>query len=416
LRASRPHLVAELKAGGGTTDPYGGPWSFRNALVVLQVALSLVVLVSAGLCARSLAKLQQLDPGFEPSRVVLMSFNLELNNYSEPRSKAFYDQLLEQVRGLPGVEAASLGLTTPLSGRSPGTSVERVEGYQAGPREHPWGDFNIIDTDYFRALGLPLLRGRDFASTDSLSAPPVVIVNETFARRYWPGQDPVGKRIFQHGPNGGVPTEVIGIAQSSQNRFLSDSPRPALYFPRAQKPEGIRTLVVRTGLEPAATIRVVRDLVKSLDANVPVFDIRTLAQQKDGSMALQRMAATLLSGFGLLALSLAGLGIYGTLAYTVSRRTREIGVRMALGAQLSDVLALVLRQGIRLAGIGAFLGLVGAFGVTRLLRGFLYQVQPTDPFALVIVLIGLCAAAALACWLPARRATRVDPIQSLRYE
>ncbi|HTL56076.1 MAG TPA: ABC transporter permease [Candidatus Limnocylindrales bacterium] len=416
LRASRPQLVVELKAGGGTTDSHPGRWTLRSALVVFQVALSLVVLVSAGLCARSLGKLQQLDPGFEPSRVLLMSFNLELNNYTEAQSKQFYDQLLERVRGLPGVEAASLGLTTPLSGRGPATSVERIEGYQPGPREYPFGEFNIIDADYFRALGIPLLRGRDFNSADAFKAAPVVIVNEAFAHRYWPGQDPIGKRIFQHGPNGGIATEVVGLAQSTHSRYLGDSPRPGLYFPRAQKLEGTQTLVVRSGVEPSTAIRALREMVKSLDANVPVFNIRTLAQQKDGSLAMQRMAATLLSGFGLLALSLAALGIYGTLAYAVSRRTREIGVRMALGAQMRDVLALVLRQGVTLAGVGILLGLIAAFGATRLLRGFLYQVEPTDSLTIVSVLAVLGIAAALACWWPARCAAKVDPLEALRYE
>ncbi|HTH50063.1 MAG TPA: ABC transporter permease [Candidatus Limnocylindria bacterium] len=416
LRASRPELVPELKGGGGTTEARAGRWNLRSLLVVFQIALSLLVLVSAGLCVRSLKKLQQLDPGFEPSRVVLMSFDLGLNNFSQPQAKAFYDRLLERVRTLPGVEAASLGFTTPLSGSSPGMSVERVDDYQAGPREHPVGDFNIVAGDYFRALGLPMLRGRDFNAADTASGPPVVIVNEAFARRYWPGQDALGKRIFQHGANGGTATEVVGVVGTTRSRRLTDAARPAFYFPFTQKPDLALTLAVRTGLEPTGTIAQLRALVKSLDGNIPVFSVRTLAEQKDGSLSLQRMAATLLGGFGVLALLLAGLGIYGVLAYSVSRRTREIGVRMALGAQVADVLELVLRQGIGLAGVGMGIGLAAAFGVTRLLRGFLYEVQPLDPVTFGSVAVLLAAVALFACWLPARRAARVDPMVALRAE
>jgi predicted permease len=416
LRASRPELVPELKGGAGATESHGGRGGLRSALAVLQVSLSLLVLVSAGLCVRSLNKLQQLDPGTEPSRVVLMSLDLGLNDYSPPQAKAFYSTLLERVRKLPGVEAASLGLITPLSGRAPATSVERVEAYQPGPGQWPFGEFNIITADYFRALGMPLLQGRDFNSADASDGQPVVIVNEAFVHRYLSGQGVLGKRIFQHGPNGGIPTEIIGVVKSTPNRALTESPRPALYFPLTQKSDSALTLLVRTGLSPTGTIALLRELIKSLDPNLPIFNVCTLAQQKDGSLALQRMAATLLSGFSALALFLAALGIYGVIAYSVSRRRREIGVRLALGAQIADVLILVLRQGLHLVVLGLILGLVGALAATRLLRTFLYNVDPTDPLTFAAVVIVLAAAAFVACWMPARQATKVDPIQALRYE
>jgi predicted permease len=416
LRASRPELLPELKGGGGTTENPAGRWQLRSALAVFQVALSLLVLVSAGLCVRSLEKLQRRDPGIEPSRVVLMSFDLGLNNYSQAQANNFYARLLEQVRTLPGIEAASLGLTTPLSGRAPATSVRRVEDYQAAPQEHPWGEFNIVAPDYFRALGISFVGGRDFDSTDFSAGHPVVIVNDAFVRRYWPGQPALGKRIFQEGPNDGTATEVIGVVNSAPNRALTESPRPALYFPFSQKSDLAYTLVVRTGLPTAGTIPLLRELVKSIDANLPVFNVRTLAQQKDNSLALQRMAATLLTGFGILGLFLAALGIYGVIAYSVSRRTREIGVRLALGAQIADVLYLVLQQGFRLVVFGMLLGLVGAFAATRVLRGFLYNVNPTDPLTFLGVAAVLAFAAFIACWLPARRAAKIDPIKALRYE
>ena len=416
LRASRPQLVPEIKRGGVTTESRGGSWNLRGALVVLQIALSLLVLVCAGLCVRSLQKLQQRDPGLEPSRVVLMSFDLGLNNYSKTQAKDFYDRLLEGARTVPGVEAASLAMTTPLSGRTPSQSLERVEGYQPALRERPIGDFNIVADGYFRTIGLSLLAGREFLASDIHTAPAVVIVNEVFAHRYWPGQNAIGKRIWQHGPNGGTAAEVVGVVAGDSSRRLNEVQRPAFFFPLGQKSEVALTLVVRTGLEPSGTIAALRGLVKSLDQNIPVFGIRTLAEQKDGSLALQRMAATLLGGFGFLALLLAALGIYGLLAYSVSRRTREMGLRMALGAQGSDVLGLILRQGLGLSVAGMALGLAGAVGVTRLLRGFLHQVQPMDPLTFGATTAILFGVAVAACWFPARRAARVDPIVALRSE
>lgn len=417
LRASRPDLVPELKGGGGTTEPRIGRWNLRSGLVVVQIALSLLVLVGAGLCTRSLAKLQSISPGLEPSRVVLASLDLGLNNYSPANAKAFYDRLLERTRTLPGVEAASLGLTTPLSGSAPATSLERVEGFEPGPNERrPFGEFNVVANDYFRALGVRLLRGRDFSATDTSGGPPVVVVNQEFVQRYWPGQDAVGKRIFQHGSNGGTATEVVGVVETVRNRSLNSPARPALYFPLTQRSELALTLSVRTGLEPSSTISQVRELVKSMDPNLPVFATRTLEQQKNGSLALQRMASTLLGGFGVLALLLASLGIYGVLSYSVSRRTREIGVRMALGAQIADVMKLVLRDGLALAAAGLILGGAATLASTRLLRSFLYETSPTDPLTLIVIPLLLATVALLACWIPARRASAVDPMAALRSE
>jgi len=416
-RVSRPQLVPELKGGGAATVA-GRPWNLRGTLVVLQVALSLLVLVGAGLCVRSLSKLQRIDPGFEPSKVVVMSFNLGLNNYSDAQAKDFYDRLIERVRTLPGVEAASLSRSTPLDGNRMGMSLERIEGYEHTGPGRPSADLNAVSPDYFRTLSVPLLAGRDFDATDGPSGVKAVMVNRAFVDRYLPGQNAVGKRLYQHAFVGGGSEvwEVVGVVPSMSAWRVQDDPRPMMFRPIAQWPEKSLTLAVRTGLETAATVSVLRELVKSLDAAVPVFGIRTLAQQKSGSLALQRMAATLLSGFGALALLLAALGIYGVLAYSVGRRTREIGVRMALGAQIKDVLGLVLRQGLGLVALGVVVGLVSSFAVTRLLRNFLYEVQPLDPLTFVSVVVVLAAVALLACWLPARRAARVNPMEALRCE
>lgn len=417
LRASRPELAPELKSGGGgAAGDRAGGGRFRGGLVISQIALSLLVLVGAGLCVRSLMKLQRLDPGFNPSQVALMSLNLGLNNYTNAQAQDFYDRLLERVRVLPGVEAASLSFTTPLNGRNPGMSVDRIDDYQSSPGERPSGEFNIVASDYFRALGVRMLHGRDFNSRDTANGPRVVIINEAFARRYWPGKDPTGKHINAFDPDGHGETEVIGVVESSRNRALSVSPRPAMFFPLSQRSDLALTLVVRTGLEPNATLAALRGVVRSMDAGVPVFGLRTLADQKSGSLALQRMAANLLGGFGFVALALAALGIYGVLAYNVGRRTREIGVRMALGARASDVLRLILSQGARLVAIGLVLGLGAGLGVARLLRGFLFEVQPMDPATFGGVIVLLAGVAALACWLPALRASRVQPMKALRAE
>ncbi|MDB6055197.1 MAG: permease [Verrucomicrobiales bacterium] len=416
LRTSRPQILPELKSGGNTTGQHVGKWNLRSGLVVIQIALSLLVLVSAGLCTRSLAKLQQIDPGFEPSRVLLVSFDLGLSNYGKPQAKQFYDRLLERVGGLPGVESASLSGTTPLNGWTPAMSVERVEGYHAAEHEHAWGEFNHLAGNYFKTLSIPVLKGRSFDSTDSENSLPVVIINDAFAARYFARNDPIGKHVYLHAAAGGKAMEVVGVVKSIRNRNLTESPRPAMYFSSNQGPELGMTLSVKTGIGTSATLSMIRDVVKSMDATVPLFAVQTLEELKDGSLSLQRMAASLLGGFGLLALLLSALGIYGVLAYSVSQRTREIGVRMALGAQVADVLMLVIKQGLGLSALGLTLGLVGAFGATRLLKSFLYNVQPLDPttFSIVVGLLG--AVALIACWLPTRRATMVNPVVALRAE
>lgn len=416
-RATRTAVVPELKGGGGTTDGAGRGWPLRGALVVVQVALSLIVLVCAGLCTRSLARLQEVDANLEPSQVVLLSLDLGLNNYGKPQGAAFYDRLLERVRTLPGVEAASLANQTPLSGSSTRMSVERIEGYAAAPGEYPVAAVNWIASEYFRTLGVPLLKGRDFSSVDTAASAKVVIVDDAFAQRYWSGQDPVGRRIYQHGPDGTeTATEVVGVVRNLRIRQVSEAPFPAMYFPQAQRTVLDRTLLVRTALDPAVTIPQLRALVRELDPNAPMFRVQTMAQQKNRALAMERATATFLSGFGVLALLLAALGIYGVLAYAVSRRTREIGVRIALGAGVGDVLRLVLRQGLWLAGVGVAAGFAGALAAAHSLRSFLYGIQPLDPLTFAVVGGVLVLVALLACWLPARRATRVDPVVALRVE
>lgn len=415
-RASRPQLGPALAGGRSATEGRDWRWNLRDALVVFQVGLSLLVLVSAGLCVRSLEKLQRIDPGFTRSHVMLTSFDLGLNHYDEGQTRAFYDQLLERTRTLPGVEAAGLVWNTPLAGGSPGMSIDRLEGYEKKAEERPVANFNLVSSGYFRTLRVPLLRGREFDAVDTPASVKVVLVDETFSQRYWPGQDPLGRRLYLPGPRGVEPVEIVGVVGSMRNRRLTDVPRPTMFFPISQRPAGDLTLVLRTGLEPAAAAPLLRDVAKTLDARVPPFHVRTMEQQIAGSLALQRLAAALLSGFGGLALLLATLGIYGVLAYSVSRRTREFGLRVALGAQTTDVLALVLWRGTRLVTVGIAVGLLSALPLTRLLRSLLFEVVPLDPLTFICVVVLLAVVALAACWLPARRAARIDPMVSLRHE
>ncbi len=415
-QASRTQPVAELKAGAAT-EAHGWRRTFRSSLVVVQVALSLIVLISAGLFTRTLNNLQEVDPGFEPSRVVVLSIDLGLNNYKATQATGFYDRLLERARALPGVEAASLSAVTPLSGRAPGWGFSQVEGFEPPPGEHPWCDVNMIFPDYFRTLGIRLLSGRDFSPADTAASARVAIVDEAFVQKYRGGQMSVGWHVYLPDSAGKtVPVEIVGIVRGVRAHSLGTAPQRILFCPFTQQAGLGLTLAVRTGIEPAGTIAMLRALVKSLDANVPVFQVRTLEQQVSSSLAFQRLATTLLNAFGVLTLALVALGLYGVLAYSVSLRTREIGLRLALGAQIADILRLILRQGFVLVAAGLVLGLGGAMAGTSLLRSQLYGVGPLDPFVLGAITLLFLFVSALACFLPARRATKVDPMVALRSE
>ena len=417
-RATRPQLLPELSGGAATPGHIGGRWNLRAALVIFQIALSLMVLAAAGLCVRSLRRLQQVDPGFEPAKAVVASIDLGLNNYDEAKSQAFFRELLDRVRSLPGVESAALSKMTPLDGSSIGMSIDRIEGYEPPPGEGASARLNMISDHFFRASGIRLLAGRDFGAGDAAGAAKTVIVNESFARRFWPGQTALGKRLYQKMSRDQPEEawEVVGVVASTAAQNLQAPRAPTMYRPWLQWPDKSLTLTMRTGINTSAAISALRATVKSLDANVPLFQVRTLEEQRDGSISLQRLAATALTGFGLLALLLASLGIYGVLAYAINQRTREIGIRMALGAQLRDVVTMVVAHGFRMALLGIALGLAGALSAARLLRSFLYEVHPLDPLTFGAVAALLISAALLACYIPARRAAKVDPMQALRHE
>ncbi len=406
-----------LKDEGSASSASRGRLRLRGALVAGQIALSLVVLVCAGLCVRSLQKLQQVDTGFEAAKVLVLGVNLSLSGYSEEQGQQFYTSLLERTAALPGVEAVSVGRIVPLGNNGMRLSVG-IEG-QTSPDGKPINfDLNLVGPNYCATLKLPLIAGRDFSTADNATASRVVIINQAAARTYWPNQNPLGKYLSVSAPGGGQPQqlEIIGIVGDSRYRSLTESYRPGMILPAWQNFRPDLSLFVRSANDPKPLIEAVRQALRALDPNLPVTQVRTLDEQRRDSLYSQRATAWLLASFGGLALLLAALGVYGVMAYAVTQRTREIGIRLALGAPRGNVLALILRQGAWLIVVGVALGCVGAGAAARGLKSFLYGVSATDPLTFVIVAALLCAVALLACWLPARRATKVDPMIALRHE
>ena len=412
LQASKPDFVAALKEDTPGLGRLARRFSLRGILVVAQVALSIVVLIGAGLCVKSLRALQAIDPGFEPAKVVTASFDLSQNGYDEARGRQFIAQLSERVAALPGVEAVSFTNIVAFGGLT-WTSPATPEGYQPQPGERLAFNFNTISPNYFRTLGTRLVSGREFTAQDTTDAPRVVIVNEAAARRYWPGQDAVGKRVKRE-----QFFEVVGVVRDSKEKGLTADPRPTIYLPILQYYIGDLdlTLYARTAINPQTLLATVRREVQTLDPSLPVYNLGTLAEQRDGSLYAERLATTLLTLFGLLALSLAAIGIYGVLSYAVTERTREMGIRLALGAHPRNLIGLVVRQGLTMALIGLIIGVGASFALTRLMAKLLYGVSATDPLTFVVIPLSLIVVAIVACWIPARRATRVDPMAALRYE
>ncbi|HEX5724089.1 MAG TPA: ABC transporter permease [Longimicrobiaceae bacterium] len=414
LRAGRGDLVPALKAQPGSDG--GGRIGVRGVLVATQVALAVVLLVGAGLFLRSLRNLQAVDPGFGARNVLLASVDLESAGYDAERGRAFYDRLLEAVRGLPGVEGATLARTvTPQPGGSRYDGME-VEGYVPAEGEVVGFDVNVVGAGYFETLDVPLLRGRGFTAADREGAPRVMVVNETMARRYWPGADPLGRYVRLGTESTAPRLQVVGVARDGKYRGLREEPTTNAYFPLAQAFRPSMTLLVRARGEPAALAGAVRAEVRVLDPSLAVFDVRTLREHLGQAMSQERMAATLVTGFGSLALLLAAVGVFGVLAYWVAQRSREIGIRMALGASRRGVLRLVLGRGMAFVAAGLAAGIAAAFALTRLAGSLLYGVSPTDPATFAAVAAVLGGVALLAGWLPAARAARVDPMVALRQE
>ena len=412
LRAARRGTGGELAQGRLAYESLRP--GVRDGLVVAEVALALVLLTGAGLLARSVHRLARVDPGFEPSSVLTLRVSLPPAYRGAERTGAFYAQLIDRVRGLPGVVDAAAVDSVPMSGGG-GTGVPLLEG-RAEPRpdEAVEADLRTATSGYFRTMRVPLLKGRFFEDRDRPGAPRVVIVNRTLASRLLPGEDPLGRRL--HFAFMSEPSEIVGVVGDEQVRQLDMGPSPVLYFPHAQDGDPALTLVVRTSGDPGARAGPVRDAARALEPAAPVYGVRTMEETIADSPAvfLRRLPATLVGAFAALALLLAGLGLYGVVSYSVATRTRELGIRMALGAPGGRMVVMMLGRGLLLSAAGAALGLAGSLGVTRFLSGMLYGVEPTDPATFAGVAAVLAAVAAAGSWLPARRAARVDPLVALR--
>ncbi len=420
LGAARGRVVDSLKQDGARTVGSGLARRIHGGLLVSEVALALVLVIATGLLVRTFVEMRESDSGFRPERVLTFQLTLPASKYPDPdRMAQLYTRALSALREVPGVGAAGLSSAVPMGG-APDSTVIRIPGHApADERERPFANYSFASPGYLDAIGARLTRGRDFQSTDTADSGPVTIINGAMARKYWPGEDPLGREV-------GVadtrwPTRrIVGITADLKHYSLREEPAPEMYVPYTQNeiriwpPMQTLQAAVRTAADPAAITASVKRALRGVDPDLPLARVATLSSLVGESMARPRFSMTLVAAFGGLALVLAMIGMYGVISYSVAQRTREIGVRMALGATRGHVFGMVVGQGARLACAGIVLGLLAAGGVTRLMSGFLYGVRPIDPWTFGGLSALLLAVAVLACWVPARRAARVDPLLALR--
>ena len=414
--ASNPDIAPILKGDSSSQSGKTRRFTLRNSLVVAQVTLSLTVLVCGGLFIKSFRNAQKMDPGFNPQGVLLVSLNPQLIGYDEEQTKNFFTRIVERVSGLSGVQSATVARLVPLSDSSSSSGPILKEGEQLAPGSAGRNIMNnVVSPGHFKTLQIPLLSGRDFDERDRKGSQRVIIVNERMAQMLWPGESALGKRIFI-GPNSPNALEVVGVVTTGKYRALAESPRPYYYSPMAQRgPDGM-TLMVRTTGDPRGLVTAIRSEVGAIDRRIPLFAIKTMTEHMSWPLWAPNMAATLSLAFALVALLLSAVGLYSVMAYVVSQRTREVGIRMALGAKRGDVLRMITIQGMKLAGIGIAIGFLMSLALARVLSSVLIGVSVNDVTIFSVVPLLLALVALIACVVPARRATKVDPLVALRYE
>ena len=415
LQLAKPELQSFLKEGARGSGE-GSRWNrVRSAFVVAQVALSLLLLVSAGLLIRSFDKLLRVDVGFKTERLLSLEYRLPRNKYKEPIAQwNFHRQVVERLQEVPGVQSASLVRGLPFSGNGGTTTIVLPDREPPPKGMEPEVMFNTAMPTYFETIGIPLLKGRLFGNQDQANTPAVVVINQTMARRFWPNQDPLGKQI-KLVQDGSVVT-VVGVVGDAKHYWLEEDQKPQMYDAYSQDPGIFATVVIRTTVEPLSLTEPVRQAIWKVDADQPMWKIRTVEFLVNRSTADRKFLMVLMGIFATLALVLTIIGLYGVISYLVNQRTQEIGIRMALGAQMRDIMRMVLRQGMVLVLTGVALGLAAAWMLTRLMSRLLYQVSATDPLTFAAIASLLVTVALLACYIPARRATKVDPMVALRYE
>ena len=410
FQARNVDLASALRAGSaGVVGARGAAW-LRSSLVVLQVCLSFVLLVGAGLLMQSLHKVRTTSPGFSTSRVMDTAVSLVAAGYDVPRAKVFQDQLMDRVRSLPGVESTAYATITPLGYSTYSETPIGVDGYEPQRREQPTVEYNQVSPAYFQTLGIPIISGREFTRADDENALSVAIVNKTMSARYWRGQDPVGQRLKMKDKS----VLVVGVAADSKYESMGESPKPFFYVPLRQDFEREPSLYIRTVQPPQTIVAALTREVRALDANLALYETITLQEQVDRSTSPQLVAVTLVAILGGLALLLASVGLYGLMSYAVSQSRRELGLRMALGAGAFNVLRMVISRGLTLTAAGILVGVAMALAMTRMLGGYLYNVNPRDPLAFGSGFAVMTITAIAACLLPAWRATRTDPARALR--
>jgi len=420
LQLTKPEVQSELKEGGRSSSAGRGQSSVRGFLAVAEMAVALILLVGAGLMVQSLHRLLAVDPGFQTHRLLTMEMNLRTAQYSKnPAVLNFWQQTLEKVRALPGVESAALGTAIPLSGSHSRSDIS-IEGIQeAGPGKLPHPDIHIVSPGYVRTLGVPLLRGREFTEADTENSPLVGMINAMLARQFFPHEDAVGKRFTFGKASAQNPPRwitIVGVTSETKLYGLANPARLEVYLPHRQSVTGDMNLIVKSAADPAALTSAIRLAIGSIDKDQPIFSIATMQELVDSSVSTRRVTLILLALFSALALVLAAVGIYGVISYSVAQRTHEIGIRMALGAERGGVVRMILAQGAKIAGAGVAIGIAASLGLTRLMTNLLFSVSAADPVTFGAVALVLILVALLACYIPARRALRVDPIIALRYE